>query len=117
MDHRRLACSGDPEENKNLVFIEILTKLLDTFTSQPNILSLGHDKMSRGMKKQYQENWREFLIFDIVGNEIHLTMRGMLQTLAHLYLIVFIILTTALLVLLNAHDYLSIMSLKATIVL
>jgi len=69
------------------------------------------------MTKKDQENWRELLVFDIIGNRIHLTMRGMLQTLVHRYLVLFAILAIATLVLLNAHDYLSVMSLGATIVL
>jgi len=66
--------------------------------------------------KTRQADWRGLLIFDIIGNRIHLTTRELRQALAHRYLILFVVLTTAALVLWDTHGFRDIMSITDTII-
>ena len=72
--------------------------------------------MNKVSIKTRQVDWRGLLIFDIIGNRIHLTTREMWQALAHRYLILFVVLVTSALVLWDTHGYREFMSIGDTII-
>ena len=78
---------------------------------------VGSSKLNNYKSNLDQENWRGLLVFDTIGNSFHLTLREMLRPFTHRYLILFVFFVLTLLVLLNAHDYRSVMPLGSTILL